>query len=95
MLYGSNTWILRRQKANKSLVQSVLLYDADTYTLRRHKENKLIARAGRRKLETRKLEKLSTLLDLTERNANHIIPSCCILPVSCRSLIDRCGSLGS
>ena len=31
----------------------------------------------------------STLLDLTERNANHIVP------VSCRSLVDRCGSLGS
>ena len=37
----------------------------------------------------------STLLDLTERNANHIIPLCCHLPVSFRSLVDRCGSLGS
>ena len=27
-----------------------------------------------------------TLLDLTERNANHIIPLYCHLPVSCRSL---------
>ena len=38
---------------------------------------------------------MSTLLDLTEPNANHIIPSCCHLPVSCRSLVDRCGPLGS
>ena len=37
----------------------------------------------------------STLLDLTERNANHIVPSYCHLPVSCRSQVDRCGSLGS
>ena len=37
----------------------------------------------------------STLLDLMERNVNHIIPSYCHLPVSCRSLVDRCGSLGS
>ena len=37
----------------------------------------------------------STLLDLTERNANHIIPSCCHVPVSCRSLVHRCGSPGS
>ena len=37
----------------------------------------------------------STLLDLTERNANLIIPSCCHLPISCRSLVDRCGSRGS
>ena len=36
-----------------------------------------------------------TLLYLTERNANHIFPSCCALPVSYRSLVDRCGSLGS
>ena len=35
------------------------------------------------------------LVDLTERNANHIIPSYCHLPVSCRSLVDRCGCLGS
>ena len=33
--------------------------------------------------------------DLTERNANHIIPSYCCLPVSSRSLVNRCGSLGS
>jgi hypothetical protein len=26
---------------------------------------------------------------------HHIIPSYCHLPVSCRSLVDRCGSLGS
>ena len=32
---------------------------------------------------------------MTERNANHIIPSCCHLPASCRCLLDRCGSLGS
>ena len=37
----------------------------------------------------------STLIDLMERNANHIIPSYCYLPASCRSLTDRCGSLGS
>ena len=37
----------------------------------------------------------STLIDLTERSANHIIPSYCYLPVSCRSLVDRCGSPGS
>ena len=35
------------------------------------------------------------ILDLTERNANHIILSYCHLPVSCRSLVDRCGSLGA
>ena len=28
-------------------------------------------------------------MDLTERNANHNIPSYCHLPVSCRSLVDR------
>ena len=39
--------------------------------------------------------KILTLLDLTEHNANHIIPSYCHLPVSCRSLFDRCGSIGS
>ena len=37
----------------------------------------------------------STLLDLTVRNGNHIIPSYCHLPVSCRNLGDRCVSLGS
>ena len=37
----------------------------------------------------------STLLNLTERNANHIIPSYCHLPVSCISLVNRCGSIGS
>ena len=36
-----------------------------------------------------------TLLDFMERNANHIIPTCCHLPVSCRSLVDRFGSLGT
>ena len=36
-----------------------------------------------------------TLLDLTERDDNNIIPSYCHLPVSCWSLVDRCGSLGS
>ena len=36
-----------------------------------------------------------TICYLTERNANHIIPSYCHLPVSCRSLVDRCSSLGS
>ena len=30
-----------------------------------------------------------------ERNDNHIIPSYCYLPVGCRSLGDRYGSLGS
>ena len=30
-----------------------------------------------------------------ERNANHIIPSYCYLQVSCRSLVDRCSSVGS
>ena len=35
------------------------------------------------------------ILDLSERNANRIIPLCCYLPVSCRSLVDRCDSLGS
>ena len=34
-------------------------------------------------------------MDLTECNANYIIPSYCYLPVSCRSLVDRCGSPGS
>ena len=34
-----------------------------------------------------------TLIDLMEYNVNHIIPSCCHLPVSCKSLVDRCGSL--
>ena len=37
----------------------------------------------------------SKLIDLTERNGNHIIPLYCHRPVSCRSLVDRCGSLGS
>ena len=36
-----------------------------------------------------------TLIDLTERNANHIIPSYCHLPVICTSLVDRYGYLGS
>ena len=36
----------------------------------------------------------STLLELTERNANHIFPSFCHLPVSCRSLVDQCDSCG-
>ena len=35
------------------------------------------------------------LIDLTECNAIHIIPSYCNLPVSCRSLVDWCGSLRS
>ena len=39
--------------------------------------------------------RMSTLLDLTERNANHIIPSYCSLQLSCRSLVDRRGSLRS
>ena len=34
-------------------------------------------------------------LDLMEHYANHIIPSYSHLPVSCWSLVDRCGSLGS
>ena len=40
-------------------------------------------------------EESRQLLDLTDRNANHINLSCCHLPVSCRSLVDRCGFLGS
>ena len=40
-------------------------------------------------------KKLSTLLDLTELNVNHIIPSYGHLSVSCRSLVDRCGFPGS
>ena len=32
---------------------------------------------------------------MTESNANNIIPSYCHLSVSCRSIVDRCGSLGS
>ena len=38
---------------------------------------------------------MSTLLDLTERNANHIIPSYCHRSVSCRRIVDRYGPLGS
>ena len=37
----------------------------------------------------------STIMDLTERNAKHMIPSYCHLPVSWRSLVDRCGSFVS
>ena len=37
----------------------------------------------------------STLIDLTERNINKIIPLYCHLPVSWRSLVDWCVSLGS
>ena len=36
----------------------------------------------------------STLIGLAKRNANHITPSYCYLPLSCRSIIDRCGLLG-
>ena len=36
----------------------------------------------------------STLIDFTELNANHIIPSYRYLPVICRNLVDRYGSLG-
>ena len=32
---------------------------------------------------------------MAERNVNLIIPSYCHLPVNCRNLVDRCGSLGS
>ena len=38
---------------------------------------------------------LIIIVDMPESNANHINQSCCHLPVSCRSLVDRCGSLGS
>ena len=38
---------------------------------------------------------LLLLLLLLLLNANHIIPSCFHLPVSCRSLVDRCDSIGS
>ena len=34
------------------------------------------------------------LITLSRRNINHI-PSYCHLPVSCRSLVDECGSPGS
>jgi len=34
-------------------------------------------------------------MDLTERNTNRIIPSCSHQPISCRSLVEWCGSLGS
>ena len=37
----------------------------------------------------------STFMDLRKRNANHIIPSFCHQPFICRSLVDRCSSLGS
>ena len=33
--------------------------------------------------------------DWENRHSNHIIPSYFHLPISCRSLVDRCGSLGS
>ena len=33
--------------------------------------------------------------NLTESRVDKIIPSCCHLPVSCRSLVERCDSLGS
>ena len=32
-------------------------------------------------------------MDLREQNANHIIPPCCHLPVSFRSLVDQCGPI--
>ena len=35
------------------------------------------------------------LIGLTERRANHIILSYCLLSVSYRSIFDRCGSLGA
>ena len=35
--------------------------------------------------------KKSTLIDFMERNDNHIIPFYCHVPVSFRSLVDRCG----
>ena len=41
------------------------------------------------------MSNLEVLIDVTERNTNHIIPSYCYLPVSCRNLVHRCGSLGS
>ena len=37
----------------------------------------------------------STLIDLTDLNANHIIPSWCHLAVSYRSLLDRLAPLGA
>ena len=44
-------------------------------------------------LQTR-LHESNALFIHIMRNANHIIPSYCYLPVSCRSLVDRCGSFG-
>jgi hypothetical protein len=42
-----------------------------------------------------KEKKVDIILDVTERNADRIIPSYCHLPVSRISLVDRCDSLGS
>ena len=43
------------------------------------------------------MRKLGWLLDweVAERNANHIVPSYCHLPLSCRNLVDRCGYVES
>ena len=40
-------------------------------------------------------EHLLTLIELTDSNANHIISPYYHLLISCRSLVDRCGSLGN
>ena len=42
--------------------------------------------------EVADLIKKVDIIRLAERNDIHIIPSYCHLPVSCRSLVDRCGS---
>ena len=36
--------------------------------------------------------RMSTLIDLTERNANRIFSSYCHLPISCRSPVDQAGT---
>ena len=46
-------------------------------------------------INKKKISLISCCYDLSERNANDIIPSYCHLPASCRSLVDRWGSLGS
>ena len=41
------------------------------------------------------LIKKADIIRLDGLNANHIIPSYCHLPFSCKSLVDQCGSFGS
>jgi hypothetical protein len=40
-------------------------------------------------------KKKFTISQGSPHNANHIITSYCYLPVSCRNLVDHCGSFGS